>query len=261
VSARPLGPGGPGGTTPPLLDVSGLRKAFGGVRAVDGVDLALPAGQVRALIGPNGAGKTTLFNLLTGHVAPDAGRVRLAGERLDGLAPHQVWRRGVSRTFQIPAVFPNLAVVENVQVALLSWRRRTLTLRGRARDLERAGALAVLTRVGLDTQSERPAGVLAYGDLKKLELAIALASRPRLLLLDEPAAGMAQAERRDLMALVERIARDEGLTLLFTEHDMDVVFAMADRITVLHQGRVIADGAASAVRADPQVQRVYLGEL
>jgi branched-chain amino acid transport system ATP-binding protein len=244
----------------PLLEVVGLEKAFGGIRAVDRVDLAIPPGQVRALIGPNGAGKTTFFHLLTGHLTADAGQVRFRGERLDGLAPHQVWRRGLARTFQIPAVFPNLAVVENVQVALLSWRRRTFSLRGRARDLDRAGAEALLARVGLGSQGERRAGILPYGDLKKLELAIALANQPRLLLLDEPAAGMAAAERRDLMALVERIARDEGLTLLFTEHDMDVVFAIADRITVLHQGRVIAEGPPEAVRADPEVQRVYLGE-
>jgi branched-chain amino acid transport system ATP-binding protein len=250
-----------GERTVDLLEVRGLRRAFGGIHAVDGVDLAVPAGEVRALIGPNGAGKTTFFNLLTGHLTPDAGQVRFASEPLTGLRPHEVWRRGLARTFQIPAIFPNLAVVENVQAALLSWRRRTLSLRGRARDLHRAEASDLLSRVGLAREAERPAGVLAYGDLKKLELAIALANEPRLLLLDEPAAGMAPAERRDLMALVERIVRGGGLTLLFTEHDMDVVFAVADRITVLHQGRVIADGPPAAVRADPEVQRVYLGEL
>ena len=250
-----------GGRGTPLLEVEGLRKAFGGVRAVDGVALTLVRGEVRALIGPNGAGKTTLFNLLTGHLAPDAGAMRFQGERLDGLPAHRVWRRGLALTFQIPAVFPNLAVVENVQAALLSWRRKTLSLRGRARDLERARAEALLARVGLDGQRERRAGHLPYGDLKKLELAIALANEPALLLLDEPTAGMAAGERRALMGLVEGIAREGGPTLLFTEHDMDVVFATADRITVLHQGRVIADGLPDAVRVDAEVQRVYLGEL
>jgi branched-chain amino acid transport system ATP-binding protein len=229
--------------------------------AVDGVDLALAPGEVRALIGPNGAGKTTFFNLLTGHLAPDAGTVVFRGQRLDGLPPHRIWRRGVARTFQIPAVFPYLTVRENLQVPLASRAGRTLSLRGRAAGLERAGAEALLARVGLAPQADRRAGVLPYGDLKKLEVGIALANEPALLLLDEPTAGMAPAERRDLLALVEGIARERGLTLLFTEHDMDVVFALAGRITVLHQGRVIADGEPARVRADAEVQRVYLGEL
>ena len=245
----------------PLLEIDGLRKAFGGIRAVDGIGLRLDRGEVRALIGPNGAGKTTLFNLLTGHQVPDAGTVRLRGRRIDGLAPHRIWRLGLARTFQIPAVFLDLTVAENVQVALVSWRRRTLSLYGRARDLERRSAEELLDQVGLGVEAERAAGVLSYGDLKKLELAIALANDPELLLLDEPTAGMAPAERRALMALVERLGRGGGPALLFTEHDMDVVFSVADRITVLHQGRVIAEGAPEAVRADPEVQRVYLGEL
>jgi branched-chain amino acid transport system ATP-binding protein len=256
--ARPAPGGGP--LSGAVLEAAGLRKAFGGIRAVDDVALSLPEGELRALIGPNGAGKTTLFNLLTGHLVPDAGTVRLRGERLDGLPPHRIWRRGVARTFQIPAVFPQLTLLENVQVACLSWRGRTLSLLGRARDQERARAEALLDRVGLGGQGERRAGILPYGDLKKLEVAIALANDPRVLLLDEPTAGMAPTERRDLMALVTGIARERGLALLFTEHDMDVVFAAADRITVLHQGRVIADGPPAAVRADREVQRVYLGE-
>ena len=248
-------------TRGPVLEASGLRKTFGGIRALDGVGLSLAPGELRALIGPNGAGKTTLFNLLTGHLAPDAGTVRFHGERLDGQAPHRIWRRGIARTFQIPAVFANLSVLENVQVACVSWRRRTLSLIGRARALERAGAERLLDRVGLLGQAGRRAGVLAYGDLKKLELGIALANDPEVLLLDEPTAGMAPVERRALMTLVTDIARERGLTLLFTEHDMDVVFAAAERITVLHQGRVVADGPPAAVRADAGVQRVYLGEL
>ncbi len=244
-----------------VLEVAGLRKAFGGIRAVDGVDLRLGPGERRALIGPNGAGKTTLFDLLTGHLAPDAGVIRFRGERLDGLPPHRVWRRGLARTFQIPAVFASLTVRENVQVALLSRRRRTLSLRGRAAGLERDRAEALLGRVGLADQAGRRAGVLPYGDLKKLELGLALANDPQVLLLDEPTAGMAPAERRALMELVGDVARERGLTLLFTEHDMDIVFAVADRITVLHQGRVIADGPPAVVRADSEVQRVYLGAL
>jgi branched-chain amino acid transport system ATP-binding protein len=241
----------------PVLEVRGLAKSFGGVQAVAGVDLSMPRGEIRALIGPNGAGKTTFFNMLTGQLSADTGEVRFKGQRLSGLAPHAVWRRGVSRTFQITATFVTLSAVE---VALQSHRRRTYALLAKAAGLEREAARALLAQVGLDAQAERPAGVLAYGDLKKLELAVALANGPEVLLLDEPTAGMAPAERGALMALTQRIARERGLTVLFTEHDMDVVFTVADRIMVLHQGRVIAEGRPDEVRADAQVQKVYLGE-
>jgi len=243
-----------------VLEVRGLAKSFGGVQAVAGVNLSMPRGEIRALIGPNGAGKTTFFNMLTGQLRADRGEVRFKGERLSGLAPHTVWRRGVSRTFQITATFVTLTAVENVQVALQSHRRRTYALFAKADGLERDAARALLEQVGLAAQAERPAGVLAYGDLKKLELAVALANCPEVLLLDEPTAGMAPAERGALMALTQRIARERSLTVLFTEHDMDVVFSVADRIMVLHQGRVIAEGRPDEVRADAQVQKVYLGE-
>jgi branched-chain amino acid transport system ATP-binding protein len=243
-----------------VLETLGLTKAFGGVRAVDGVNLSLPRGEIRALIGPNGAGKTTCFNLLSGQLAPDRGEVRFQGERLSGLPPHQVCRRGIGRTFQITATFASLTALENVQVARLAHLGRTYALLASAARLEVDEARRRLAQVGLEDQAARPAAVLAYGDLKRLELAVALAGDPTLLLLDEPTAGMAPAERGDLMALVERLARDRGLTVLFTEHDMDVVFAVADRIMVLHQGRVIAEGEPAEVRADRQVQRVYLGD-
>jgi branched-chain amino acid transport system ATP-binding protein len=255
VSAAPAGAAGPA-----ILETVALTKAFGGVVAVDRVSLVLRAGEIRALIGPNGAGKTTLFNMLTGQLTPDAGVVRFKGARLTGLPPHAVWRRGISRTFQITATFASLTALENVQVARLSHARRTHAVWARASRLEVGAARALLDMVGLADQAARPAGVLAYGDLKKLELAIALASGPEVLLLDEPTAGMAPAERGALMSLTERIARDRGITVLFTEHDMDVVFAHADRIMVLHQGRVLTEGPPGAVRADPEVQRVYLGE-
>jgi branched-chain amino acid transport system ATP-binding protein len=245
---------------PPVLETRGLSKSFGGVRAVAGVDLAIPSGEIRALIGPNGAGKTTLFNMLTGQLRADAGVVLFKGTPLGGLPPYAVWRRGVSRTFQITATFATLTALENVQVARLSHLGRTYTLLPSARRLQAEQSRALLEQVGLGDQQGRPAAVLAYGDLKKLELAVALANDPELLLLDEPTAGMAPAERGALMALAQRIARARGLTVLFTEHDMDVVFSIADRITVLHQGRVITDGAPAVVRADPQVQQVYLGE-
>jgi branched-chain amino acid transport system ATP-binding protein len=244
----------------PVLRVEGLRKSFGGVRAVAGVSLALARGEIRALIGPNGAGKSTLFNVLTGQLRPDAGEVWFRERRLTGLPPHAVARQGVARTFQITATFASLSVLENVQVARLSHAGGSRSLVGTAAGLERVAAAALLEQVGLADQTGRRAGVLAYGDLKKLELAIALATEPALLLLDEPTAGMAPAERGALMGLTAGIARARGLTVLFTEHDMDVVFAVADRIMVLHQGRVIADGSPAAVRADRQVQAVYLGE-
>ena len=244
----------------PVLETRGLSKSFGGVRAVSGVDLAMPRGEIRALIGPNGAGKTTFFNMLTGQLIADAGEVRFKGERLSGLPPHAVWRRGVSRTFQITATFATLTALDNVRVGRLSHLGKTYSMLESSRGLQADEARALLDQVGLAEQADRVAAVLAYGDLKKLELAVALANDPEVLLLDEPTAGMAPAERGALMALAERIARARGLTVLFTEHDMDVVFSVADRIMVLHQGRVIAQGPPAAVRADAQVQRVYLGE-
>jgi branched-chain amino acid transport system ATP-binding protein len=245
---------------PDVLEVTGVRKAFGGVRAVDGVGFALARGEIRALIGPNGAGKTTFFNILTGQLAADGGSVRFRGRNLDGLSPWAIWRLGISRTFQITATFATLSVLENVQVARLSHAGKSRALFTPAPRLEVAPSMALLEQVGLREQAARPAGVLAYGDLKKLELAIALAIDPALLLLDEPTAGMAPAERGALMALTAGIARARRLTVLFTEHDMDVVFATADRIMVLHQGRLIAEGSPPEVRAHREVQAVYLGE-
>jgi branched-chain amino acid transport system ATP-binding protein len=237
-----------------------LLKAFGGVRAVDGMSLELRPGDIRALIGPNGAGKTTFFNMLTGQLRPDAGEVWLGDERISGLPPHAICRRGLSRTFQITATFASLTVLENVQVARLAHTGRSLELAIPAARLERERSRELLARVGLEAEASRPAHELAYGDLKKLELALALASDPAILLLDEPTAGMAPAERAELMRLIATVARQRGLAVLFIEHDMDVVFATAERVTVMHQGRVIADGPPAGVRADPTVQRVYLGE-
>jgi branched-chain amino acid transport system ATP-binding protein len=244
----------------PVLETRGLAKSFGGVRAVDGVDIAVAKGEICALIGPNGAGKTTLFNVLAGQLRPDRGDVTFKGERVSGLAPDAVWRRGISRTFQITATFVSLTALDNVRVACLSHRQRTYSLLTPAAPLEVEAGRRLLELVGLGEQAERMAAVLAYGDLKKLELAVALANDPEALLLDEPTAGMAPAERGALIGLIERVARDRGLAVLFTEHDMDVVFSVADRILVLHQGRLIAEGTPAEVRADPEVQRVYLGE-
>ncbi len=243
----------------PLLEVRDARKAFGGVRAVAGVSLQLPRGEVRAVIGPNGAGKTTLLNLLTGQLPCDDGVVLFKGERISGLPPERIWRKGISRTFQITATFSSLTVLENVQVAILSHQGRSRDLFSKAARLAREPALDLLRMVGLDDQANKVCAALAFGDLKRLELTIALANAPELLVLDEPTAGMAPQERMDLMALAVGIVRDRGATLLFTEHDMDVVFAAAHRIMVMHQGRVIAEGTPQAVRDNPRVQEVYLG--
>jgi branched-chain amino acid transport system ATP-binding protein len=243
----------------PLLEVYDVSKAFGGVRAVAGASFTLRPGDVQAVIGPNGAGKSTLFNLLTGQLACDRGRILFRGERIDGAPPHQIWRKGISRTFQVPATFQSLTVRENVQTVLLSRRGRSRNLVAHAARLFEDAAAAVLAQVGLLAYADDECGTLSLGDLKRMELALALASEPALLLLDEPAAGMSSDERADLMGTVVRVVRERNLTVLFTEHDMDVVFGTATRILVLHQGRVLAEGTPAAVRENSEVQRVYLG--
>ncbi len=242
-----------------LLEVRGVCKAFGGVQAVAGVCFRLRGGDVQAVIGPNGAGKSTLFNLLTGQLRCDAGQILFRGERIDGTPPHQIWRKGISRTFQVPAAFQSLTVRENVQTALLSRQGRSRNLASRAAPLCEDAASALLAQVGLLADADEACGTLSLGDVKRLELALALAGEPALLLLDEPAAGMSVDERADLMGAVLRIVRERNLTVLFTEHDMDVVFGAATRILVLHQGRVLAEGSPAAVRENAEVQRVYLG--
>ncbi len=242
-----------------VLVAEGLRKRFGANEAVAGVSLAVEPGEMLALIGPNGAGKSTCFNMLGGQLRPDEGIVRLAERDVTGTAPRHLAHLGVGRTFQITASFASMTVRENVQTALLAQKRQAWRF-WQAADAQHVGlAEGLLARVGMASQAERPAGVLAYGDLKRLELAMALAGDPVLLLMDEPTAGMAPAERAALMALVRGIARDQGVAVLFTEHDMDVVFGHAARVLVLDRGRLIAQGTPEAVRADPRVRAVYLG--
>ena len=242
-----------------LLSVRSLAKAFGGNRAVDGVSFELARGEMLALIGPNGAGKSTTFNMLNGQLRADAGSIRLDGVELLGRRPRDVWRLGVGRTFQIAETFASLTVVENVQMALLSSDRRIYALWRSAAAHKRDEALALLEQVGMQTQAQRPCSVLAYGDIKRVELAMAIAHRPKVLFLDEPSAGMAPRERNELMALTRRLVVEHHLGVLFTEHSMDVVFAHADRVIVLARGRLIAQGSASEIRADPLVQEVYFG--
>src|SRR5437773_4593116 len=242
-----------------MLEVRDVRKAFDGFQAVGGVTLGVARGEIAAIIGPDGAGKPTFFNLITGHLKPDKGAVRLDGRDITGLAPHDVSRLGMGRSFQRVNIFPRLTVFENVQAAFISHRGRALNLFRRVDDLYREETEALLGSIGLRDRADEIGAFLSHGGQKQLELGIALASEPRLLLLDEPTAGMSTTETRETMGLIERVARERGLTLLFTEHDMDVVFSIAQKITVLHQGRVIADGAPGVVRANPEVRRVYLG--
>ena len=242
-----------------VLQVEGLRKAFGGVQAVADVSFALSAGELLALIGPNGAGKSTCFNMLNGQLAPDGGIVRLGGRDIVGMSPRAIWKLGVGRTFQITATFSSLSVRENVQMALYSHAGRLKSLLSRFGTALGAEADALLGQVGMLDQATRPCGVLAYGDLKRVELAMALANAPRLLLMDEPTAGMAPRERIALMELTARLARAQKVAVLFTEHDMDVVFGQADRIIVLDRGTLIAGGTPQEVRSNENVRAVYLG--
>jgi len=243
-----------------LLSVEGLTKSYGGVHAVRGVSFSLAAGEILALIGPNGAGKSTCFDMLNGQNVPDSGRITLLGKDTTGQKPRAIWRLGVGRTFQITATFPTMTVRENVQVPLVSYNSQLFNMWRSTPGFERDEADRLLDLVGMSGYAERPCGELAYGDLKRLELAIALANQPKLLLMDEPTAGMAPRERVELMKLTARIAREKSIGVLFTEHDMDVVFEHADRILVLNRGMLIAEGSPEDVRRNPQVRAIYLGE-
>ena len=242
-----------------ILAVRNLSKAFGGVRAVDNVSFDVGEGEFLALIGPNGAGKSTCFNIINGQLAPDDGDVRFADRSIVGLPPREIWRLGVGRTFQVAATFGSMTVVENVQLALVSHHGEIFRFGAALAGRHRARAIELLDQVGMADAADRASNVLAYGDVKRVELAIALANDPRLLLMDEPTAGMAPRERNELIALVKKLVVERKISVLFTEHSMDVVFAHADRILVLARGALIADGDAEAIRDNPEVQQVYLG--
>jgi branched-chain amino acid transport system ATP-binding protein len=243
-----------------VLEVRGLRKTFAGFVAVDGVSLTVARRRITAVIGPNGAGKSTFFNLITGHLRPDSGAVLLEGSDITGLPPHRICRLGIGRSFQRTNIFPKLTVFENIQAAFLAHRGRGRDFWSRSQSFYRDDTAALLSAIGLDHEAETVAGTLSYGNQKQLELGIALASEPKVLLLDEPTAGMSASETRETIRLLERIAGERELTLLFTEHDMEVVFGIAEKIAVLYQGRVLAEGTPAEVRGDPEVRRVYLGE-
>jgi ABC-type branched-subunit amino acid transport system ATPase component len=245
----------------PLLVVRGLSKSFGGLRAVQDVDLTVHAGDRHAIIGPNGAGKSTVFNLITGRLKPDAGRVTFAGHDITGRPPHRVAKAGIGRAFQITMIFPKLTVLQTLQYAMLAHRGYTIRPFGFADRMFREEAMELLEAVGLGRYASLPAGQLSHGDQRAIELAISLALGSRLVLLDEPTAGMSAFETQKAMELVRRIATEKKLTLLFCEHDMEVVFGTARTITVMHLGRVLTEGPPDEVRANPEVQKVYLGEL
>ncbi len=242
-----------------FLEVSDLHKSFGGVRAVGGVSFNAAPGELLALIGPNGAGKSTLFNLLNGKLTPDQGQILLAGEPLQGKSPREIWKLGVGRTFQIAQTFASLTVLENVKMVLLSQSNQLFSFWSRAAQGPNPRARELLAQVGMEDQAERACGELAYGDVKRVELALALASDPKLLLMDEPTAGMAAGERHALMALVQQVAHERRMAVLFTEHSMDVVFGFAQRVLVLSSGKIIADGDPQQIQQHTQVRDVYLG--
>lgn len=246
--------------TAPVLETRNLSKSFGPLRAVSEVNFQVPEGELRAVIGPNGAGKTTFFNLISGKLEPTGGGVYFEGEDITGFPPHAVVKKGVGRSFQITNVFPRLSVLDNVRLAVLAKRGKTMDMLSciERRAEDRGEALAILGEVELERKAERPTTELGHGERRNLELGITLALEPRLILLDEPTAGMSIEETASTIELVRKISRDK--TVVFTEHDMSVVFSIADRISVLHQGSVIAEGAPDEVRGDAAVRLAYLGE-
>jgi branched-chain amino acid transport system ATP-binding protein len=242
-----------------LLRINALTRSFDGVKAVDDVSFELEAGELLALIGPNGAGKSTCFNMINGQLKPSSGSILFDDHEIAGKRPRDIWRLGIGRTFQIAATFNSMTVLENVQMALLSHEHRVFNFFGRVASWREQEAMALLDLVGMTEHAHRSCAVLAYGDVKRVELAIALANAPKLLLMDEPTAGMAPEERNALMALTARLAKERSIGVLFTEHSMDVVFGYADRLIVLARGRLIAQGNAETIRQDARVREVYLG--
>ena len=246
----------------PLLETRGLGRAFGALQAVAGVDLAVEPGELRAVIGPNGAGKTTLFHLISGLLAPTSGRVLFRGDDVTALPAPARCRLGISRTFQITSIFPELSVLENVRIAVQLRAGGNFRLIGGRTLLETSERSAhdSLAALGLDDLAAQPAATLPHGDQRRLEIAMAIAQEPALLLLDEPTQGLSPEDTVATVAVIRRIARERALTIILVEHDMDVVFDLADRISVLHFGRLIADGTPALIRANADVQAAYLGD-
>jgi branched-chain amino acid transport system ATP-binding protein len=243
-----------------FLQIKHLQKTFGRLMAVYDVNLNVEEGERLAVIGPNGAGKSTLFNLLSGYYSPDGGEILFKGRNLSRLPADKIVRRGVGRSFQIVNIYPELSVFESVQMTLIAGRRKAFNLFSPAQKMFRKETEEILGKVGLQDLALVPGGLLSHGDKKRLEIGMVLANNSQLILLDEPTAGMAPDERLATMALINELAEKEKLTLLFTEHDMSIVFAWAKRIAVMVQGQIIADGPPARIKEDPQVRKVYLGE-
>jgi len=242
-----------------MLRVEGIHKSFEDFKAVSGANLTVEAGQLVAVIGPNGAGKTTLFNLITGQLKPDRGKVIFNDEDISKLPPYEICRKGIARSFQIANIFPRLSVFRNVQVSVLSQQRKSVRFFRPARTLAVEETQKILEDVGLSDKADATAGSLAHGDQRTLEIAIALGNKPDLLVLDEPTAGMSAEETAATMELIRRLAESQGLTILFCEHDMEVVFNVAESIMVMHQGITIIQRGPDEVRNSARVQECYLG--
>jgi len=242
-----------------MLRVEAVHKSFGDFTAVHGANLVVEKGDLVAVIGPNGAGKTTLFNLITGQLKPDKGRIIFNGQDIAGLPPYQICKRGIARSFQIVNIFPRLTVFENVQVAVLSQQRRSFDLLSPAKNQAVEETNNILESVGLSDKARSIAGSLSHGDQKVLEIAIALGNEPQLLILDEPTAGLSPEETMAIMKLIKQLADEQGLTILFAEHDMEVVFHIAQSIMVMHHGETLIQGRPEEVRRNKAVQEAYLG--
>ncbi|HEX9192109.1 MAG TPA: ABC transporter ATP-binding protein [Candidatus Deferrimicrobiaceae bacterium] len=243
-----------------MLRVESAVCSFGGFRAVNGANLEVGAGEIVAVIGPNGAGKTTLFHLITGHLRPDSGRILFKGRDISGLPPHVICRRGISRSFQVVNIFPRLTVFENVQIAVLSRERRTFRIFSAVTGMAADEVHSILRNVGLYDRRDVESDLLSHGDQKVLEIAIALGGRPELLILDEPTAGMAPEETERCIRLIRKLSEELGLTILFCEHDIGLVFEIAKRIMVMVRGGTVIQGSGVEVRRNREVQSAYLGE-
>jgi branched-chain amino acid transport system ATP-binding protein len=242
-----------------MLHVDNVHKSFDGFKAVNGARLKVDKGELVAVIGPNGAGKTTLFNLITGQLKPDRGGVLFNGEDLSRLPPYRICRKGIARSFQIANIFPRLTVFRNIQVSVLSRQGKSGMLFRSAQRMAERDILAIMEGVGLAGKADHLAGSLSYGDQRILEIAIALGNEPQLLILDEPTAGMSPEETATTMALVRKLVDSKGLTILFCEHDMDIVFNVAQSIMVMHHGSTLIQGNPDEVKGDSMVQEAYLG--
>lgn len=243
-----------------LLEIQDLTKVFGGVRAVDHVSMTFEEHGLTSIIGPNGAGKTTLFNLITGHLTPNSGRILFAGEDITKLPPYEIWYKGLCRSFQITSLFPSLTVFENIQLVQLTRHQQQFNFIKRAAHLYREETGEILEAIELGDKANMVASSLPHGDQRKLEIGIVLASGSKMMLLDEPTAGMARGERLAMASFIEKLFRERGLSIVFIEHDMDVVMSISQKIRVMHQGGIIAEGDPEEIRRNDEVKRIYLGE-